>query len=37
MLAEHRLPNHPNLTLAARGLFTSLFFLSGVTHFTNVS
>lgn len=35
MLAETRLPNHPRLTLAARFLFTSLFFLSGVTHFTN--
>lgn len=36
MLSEHRLPNHPSLTLAARFLFTSLFFLSGVTHFTNI-
>lgn len=36
MLAEDRLPNHPSLTLAARILFTSLFFLSGVTHFTNI-
>ncbi len=36
MFAEHRLPNHQSLTLLARGLFTSLFFLSGVTHFTNI-
>ncbi|CUJ82700.1 putative membrane protein [Ruegeria denitrificans] len=36
MLAETRLPNHPVLTLAARFLFTSLFFLSGVTHFTSI-
>lgn len=36
MLAEARLPSHPVLTLAARFLFTSLFFLSGVTHFTNI-
>ncbi|MEL6979046.1 MAG: DoxX family protein [Pseudomonadota bacterium] len=36
MLADAQLPTHPGLTLAARVLFTSLFFLSGVTHFTNV-
>lgn len=36
MIAEDRLPNHPGLTLTARVLFTSLFFLSGVTHFTNI-
>ena len=36
MLAEHQLPNHPNLTVAARILFTLIFFLSGVTHFTNI-
>lgn len=36
MLAETRLPNHPSLTIAARFLFTSLFFLSGITHFTNI-
>lgn len=36
MFAEDRLPNHQALTLLARLLFTSLFFLSGVTHFTNV-
>ena len=37
MIAEDRLPNHPALTLSARLLFTQLFFLSGVTHFTNVA
>lgn len=36
MLAEHHLPNHPRLVVLARALFTSLFFLSGVTHFTNI-
>ncbi|NKC01250.1 MAG: DoxX family membrane protein [Pseudomonadales bacterium] len=36
MLADEQLPNHPSLTLTARGLFTGLFFLSGVTHFTNI-
>ena len=36
MIAETRLPNHYVLTLAARFLFTSLFFVSGVTDFTNI-
>lgn len=36
MLSEEKLPNHPSLTLTARVLFTSLFFLSGVTHFTDI-
>ncbi len=36
MIAENRLPNHPALTVSARLLFTSLFFLSGVTHFTSI-
>lgn len=36
MLSEDHLPHHPSLTIAARLLFTSLFFLSGVTHFTNI-
>ena len=36
MLSEDRLPNHSVLTLTARALFTSLFFISGVTHFTNI-
>jgi len=35
MLEETQLPSHPGLTIAARALFTSLFFASGVTHFTN--
>ena len=35
MLSEDRLPNHPALTLSARVLFTLVFFLSGVTHFTD--
>ena len=37
MLDEARLPNHPALTLAARLLFTLIFFMSGVTHFTDVA
>jgi len=36
MLAETRLPTNRVLTLTARLLFTSLFFLSGVTHFTTI-
>ena len=36
MLAENRLPSHRALTILARLLFTSLFILSGITHFTNV-
>ncbi|MEM7089270.1 MAG: DoxX family membrane protein [Pseudomonadota bacterium] len=36
MFADKNLPNHPGLTILARVLFTSLFFLSGVTHFTNI-
>lgn len=36
MLKEDRLPNHHSLTITARVLFTSLFLLSGVTHFTNI-
>ncbi|MEM1437130.1 MAG: hypothetical protein AAGG11_23995, partial [Pseudomonadota bacterium] len=36
MFAEYQLPNHVTLNLVARFLFTSLFFLSGVTHFTNI-
>lgn len=37
MLTEDRLPNHPALTGTARLLFTGIFFLSGVTHFTDVA
>ena len=35
-LSEDRLPNHIWLTWSARFLFTSLFLLSGITHFTNI-
>ncbi|MEM9173909.1 MAG: DoxX family membrane protein [Myxococcota bacterium] len=37
MLAEERLPQHTALTVSARLLFTQLFFLSGITHFTDVA
>ena len=36
MFAEDRLPNHRALTVLARLLFTWLFLLSGVTHFTSI-
>lgn len=36
MLQDHQLPHHPAISITARLLFTSLFFLSGLTHFTNV-
>lgn len=36
MLAEDRLPHNLALNVFARFLFTSLFLLSGVTHFTNI-
>jgi len=36
MLDESRLPRHPAISLAGRILFTLIFFLSGVTHFTDV-
>nr|WP_070960844.1 DoxX family protein [Hyphomonas sp. Mor2] len=36
MLQDKHLPTHPAIGLTARILFTSLFFLSGLTHFTNV-
>ena len=36
MFAEHKLPSHAGLNIAGRVLFTFLFFLSGVTHFTNI-
>ncbi|MEM9624423.1 MAG: DoxX family membrane protein [Pseudomonadota bacterium] len=36
MFAEAQLPCSPGLTICARLLFTALFFLSGVTHFTNI-
>ena len=37
MLDEDRLPNHAAITLAARILFTLIFFMSGITHFTDVA
>ncbi|MEM1248466.1 MAG: DoxX family membrane protein [Acidobacteriota bacterium] len=37
MLNEDRLPNHSALTISARLLFTLIFFLSGITHFTDVA
>ena len=36
MFREESLPNHSSLIVMARILFTSLFFLSGVTHFTDI-
>ena len=36
MFTEDRLPNHTALTVFARLLFTSLFLLSGITHFTSI-
>ena len=35
MLEERTLPHHPAITWAGRVLFTLIFFLSGVTHFTD--
>ena len=36
MLQGDQLPTHAAIGIVARILFTSLFFLSGLTHFTNV-
>jgi uncharacterized membrane protein YphA (DoxX/SURF4 family) len=36
MFDESRLPLHPWITLSGRILFTLIFFLSGVTHFTDI-
>ncbi|MEM1186881.1 MAG: DoxX family membrane protein [Pseudomonadota bacterium] len=36
MIAEDKLPHSIALNVLARFLFTSLFFLSGITHFTNI-
>ena len=36
MLAEEKLPQNLAIALCARFLFTSLFLLSGITHFTNI-
>ncbi len=34
MIDESRLPRHAAITLTGRVLFTLIFFLSGITHFT---
>ena len=36
MIDESRLPLHPAVGMAGRILFTLIFFLSGVTHFTDI-
>ena len=36
MIDESRLPLHPSIGIAGRVLFTLIFFLSGVTHFTDI-
>lgn len=36
MIDESRLPRHPAIALCGRILFTLIFFLSGVTHFTDI-
>lgn len=36
MFSEQQLPHHNAINVLARFLFTSLFLLSGITHFTNV-
>jgi len=36
MIDEARLPSHPAISLIGRILFTLIFFLSGVTHFTDI-
>lgn len=36
MLDESRLPHHHAISLIGRILFTLIFFLSGVTHFTDI-
>ena len=36
MMDESRLPRHPAIGLTGRFLFTLIFFLSGVTHFTDI-
>lgn len=36
MLIDEKLPQHIAINVVARFLFTSLFLLSGITHFTNV-
>ena len=36
MLQEHKLIHHTSVNILGRFLFTALFLLSGITHFTNV-
>ncbi|MBQ4810141.1 hypothetical protein A7985_06635 [Pseudoalteromonas luteoviolacea] len=36
MFSESQLPQHISINVLARFLFTSLFLLSGITHFTNL-
>ncbi len=36
MISEEALPNDRKLMLLSRLLFTSLFFISGITHFTHI-
>ena len=36
MIDESRLPTHPFIGLLGRILFTLIFFLSGITHFTDI-
>ena len=36
MIDESKLPLHPAIGIAGRILFTLIFFLSGVTHFTDI-
>jgi putative oxidoreductase len=36
LIDESRLPLHPAIGIAARILFTLIFFMSGVTHFTDI-
>ena len=36
MFADASMPQNQALNIAGRFLFTSLFFLSGITHFTNI-
>lgn len=36
MIVDSQLPIHPAIGLAARILFTLIFFLSGVTHFSDI-
>jgi putative oxidoreductase len=36
LIDESRLPLHPSIGIAGRILFTLIFFMSGVTHFTDI-